>query len=46
MFVSDFTISVLAKAEGKKAATSLMAVLLEAEGVSPDPTRGQDQTLH
>lgn len=46
VFVSDFTISVLAKAAGKKAATSLMAVMLEADGVSPDPTRAQDQTLH
>lgn len=45
MFVSDFTILVLAKAGGKKAATSLTAVMLEPEGVNPDPMRAQDQTL-
>lgn len=46
MFVSDFTILVLAKAGGEKAATSLMAVMLEPEGVNPDPMRAQDQTMH
>lgn len=43
MFASDFTIPVLTKGGGKKAATNLMAATLESQGVSPDPAGVQDQ---
>lgn len=46
MFVPEFTISVLVKVGGKRAATSLMAAMPEAKRVSPEPTRAQAQTLH
>lgn len=46
VFASDFTIPVLTKGGGKKAAMSLMAAIHKSQGVSPNSVGVQDWTLH